>query len=102
MTILWAQVQAAHRQGEFTSFLARGNPETAPHATITPTSILIRRPPLFLRIFVHFRLPGYVARMAGPRTFYLHISIAPPRRSERTQPQKVLKRYRDPGMPQSS
>ena len=30
MIILWARVQAAHRQGEFPSFLARGSPEALP------------------------------------------------------------------------
>ena len=102
IVLLWTRLQTSLRRGEFVSFLARGSPEAPPHATITPNSILTQRPPLFTCVCGRFRLPGYVARMAGPRTFYLTSIIAPPRRSEPTQPQKELKRYRDPARPQSS
>ena len=93
IAMLRTKLQTRHRKGEFASFLAHGSPDFPPHATFTPSPILILRPPLFTGVCRRFRLPGYGARMAGPRPFYLTSIIAPPRRSEPTQARKGLKRY---------
>ena len=90
---LRTKLQTRHRKGEFPSFLARGSPDFPPHATFTPSFVLILRPPLCTCVCGRFRLPGYVARMAGPRTDFYPSSKAPPRGSEPTHPQKQLKRY---------
>ena len=102
IAMLRTKLQTRHRKGEFASFLARGSFDSPPRATFTPSFVLILVPPLLTCVCGRFRLPGYVARMAGLRTELFTSIIAPPRRSEPTHPQKQLKRNRELAMPQSS
>ena len=93
IAMLRTKLQTRHQKGEFASFLARRSSDFPPHATFTPSPILILRPPLFTCLCWRFRLPAYVARMAGPRPEYCQSIIAPPPVVERTQARKGLKRY---------